>query len=191
MARLDAGEDVSVQNAHWRYGLSLALTLFLVSACAPPTAVSRTIAPITRSPTSAPAATTVGRAVALPLGCPDPAQASISSATRISVQSDHGPVGTRVTVTITGARANCHLTLNIAAPPTLSETNNTPETKPGLSYSVRWLALDASGGLSISFCVCAVIPMWASAGPEITSVTPDASVPMEYAPRPGPATTSS
>lgn len=36
----------------------------------------------------------------------------------------------------------------------------------------------------MSFCVCAVIPMWASAGPEITSVMPDTSVPTEYAPRP-------
>lgn len=181
-----------MKGLRWWCGISLALALLpllLVSACAAPAepaGAAGTATHTTAQVTTQPAAPG-GVASALPLGCPNPAQTPITSATRISVQPDHGPVGTRVRVVVSGARANCHLTLNLAVPPALSETNNTPQTRPGLSYPVQWAALDSTGALSLSFCVCAVIPIWASGHPQLTSVTPQptgADV-GDYAPKPG------
>jgi hypothetical protein len=41
-----------------------------------------------------------------------------------------------------------------------------------MSYPVQWLALDATGGATVTFCVCAIIPTWTNEHPLITSVTP-------------------
>ncbi len=141
-----------MKQVFWWAGVCMAA--LLLSACATPTGATQTA---TQSP---PAPVTSASATPLPLGCADADQPPITSATHIHIQPDHGPVGSQVALVITGAQAHCHLTLNIAVPPALSETQNTPVATPGLSYPVQWITLGADGALTLPYCVCAVIPTW-------------------------------
>lgn len=152
-------------------------SLLLLSACAVPTADRQ-------QPSTTPVAATA-TAAPLPLGCPDGAS-PITSNTRVALQPDRGPVGSTINVLITGARPNCHLTLNIAVPPALSETQNTPVATPGLSYPIQWITLSAEGTLTLPTCVCATMSTWTNDAPQITSVTPQpgASGVGDYAPKP-------
>ena len=167
-----------MMRAFWRLWLC-ATALLLLTACA--ASGTTRVAPTPTRP-----ATTPGSPTALPLGCPD-GGSPYTDATRMTLQPDHGPIGTQVKIIITAGRANCHTTLNIATPPAPSETQNTPEATPGLNYPVQWITLGADGSLTLPYCVCATIPIWTNDTPQITSVTPqpDASGVGDYAPTPG------
>jgi hypothetical protein len=169
---------MTMTRAIWRLWLCV-VAMLLLSACAASSTAQR--APTPTRPATAP-----GSPASLPLGCPD-GGSPYTDATRMTLQPDHGPVGTTVSVTITAGQANCHATLNIAVPPALSETQNTPEATPGLSYPAQWITLGADGSLTLPYCVCATMSTWTNDTPQITSVTPqpDGTGVGDYAPRPG------
>jgi len=168
-----------MKRVFWGMRLCLLPLLLLLTACA-------TTAGATQSATQAPTtATTAATTTTLPLGCPD-ATSPLASATRLTIQPRSGPVGTHVTVTLTGAQANCHLMLSISVLPSLSETQNTPVAAPGLSYPVQWTTTGPDGALTMPFCVCATIATWTNDQPQITSVTPQPGTAGvgDYAPSP-------
>ncbi|HEU5344619.1 MAG TPA: hypothetical protein VFU60_09760 [Ktedonobacterales bacterium] len=159
--------------------LTLATLLAGLGACA-----SSSAALTAATPTASSSA--LGLPTSLPLGCPG-GGSPYTDATRMTLQPDHGPVGAMVNVIITGGQAGCHTTLNIAVPPALSETHNTPDTTPGLSYPVQWITLGADGSLTLPYCVCATMLTWANDAPQITSVTPQPGTAGvgDYAPKAG------
>lgn len=159
-------------------GLLVALTSgILIAVCAVVTigcAPSHTQTNQTPTATFAPTPSATSRdSGGLPFDCPNPSQPVFQHGATIEIQPDHGPVGTMVTVSISGLQPGCHLFLDMEVGPSLTETSGTPWPAPMQARSgVQWIEISTTGSVQTTLCVCHLIYMYALGYPPYPSVTP-------------------
>jgi hypothetical protein len=153
-----------------RFPLLLCVLIAALSGCA----TTRSRADQAPRPTSTltSSATLTGRG-GLPFDCPNPSQPVFQPGASISIHPDHGPVGTMVTVAISGLQPGCHLFLDMEVAPILAETSGTPWPAPRQAQTgIQWIQISSAGTVDTTFCVCQLIYFYVLGYPPYSSATP-------------------
>ena len=146
--------------------LLLVVVILALTACDAITVASQPTRP-------APTLGSTATQAALPLGCPDPSQPAMRTGASITVQPDHGSVGTQARVLARGLQPGCHLWLAMTVAPVLGETNGTPIPRPGIAdEALQWVTVSDAGTVDATICVCDIMLTYAIGYPPYTSVTP-------------------
>jgi hypothetical protein len=162
------------------------LALLALAGCGglPPAPAVRTA---TTTPTQAPSSTPTNPP-SLVSDCPDITQPAIRPGASLTLRPDSGPVGTQVTVDITGLQPDCQLWLAITVMPIVEETGGIPiAAPPGISGYLRWVAVSTAGDSHATFCVCHLTYAYIPGYPPYPNVTPspgDGGNHMQYGPQP-------
>ncbi|MGH2484372.1 MAG: hypothetical protein ACRDHE_00015 [Ktedonobacterales bacterium] len=169
----------------------LLVTLLCVLAVATLSGCATTHSHAKQSATStiSPAATaTRANHTGLPFDCPNPDRPVFAPGASIAIHPDKGPVGTMVTVAITGLQPGCHLFLDLQVAPSLSEISGTPWPAPMQARSgIKWIQVSSTGTVETTFCVCRIIDTYALGYPpyptEIPVLGPNTTNVGDYAPK--------